>query len=122
MKKTISEIVKEFDKKFVVDEMSAEIKNDGSMGMTEDTRLIADYIDGKTLTAKMIEDWLTSELNRLVDSIAGEVEGMKYLEMVGGGYRKLSKGDESQTDEFTAKWHNEILDSVVILLHSYKNK
>lgn len=61
----IKSIVAEFEGKFVVDEGSMEFKDDEKMGWADDTRLIADYVDGKTLTAKMITDFLREKLTHI---------------------------------------------------------
>lgn len=71
--KSVEDIVAAFDEKFVVDEQSYEI--DGKMFVPNpDTRLIADYIDGKTLTAKQIEDWLRTQIKTLLLSVREEIE------------------------------------------------
>lgn len=78
---------KEFDKKFVVDEGSVELKENGEMGWAVDTRLIADYIDGKTLTAKHIKDFIrslllktrTAEQERVVGKLKGALPDLSKL-------------------------------------------
>jgi hypothetical protein len=67
----------EFDEEFVVDENSAEHGEDGEMKWSEDTKLIADFIDGKTLTAKHIKDFISQALLNYQEEIKKRVEGMK---------------------------------------------
>lgn len=86
------------------------------------------YEAGRTAATEEFQSkiWKNDEAHKMGrNSAFAEVkeiaEGMKYLEMVGGGYRKYSAtGDESQTDEFTAKWHNKILDNLLTKLTDNK--
>ena len=65
-----------FDKKFVVDEQAFEFEGD-KMVPCEDTRLIADYIDGKTLTAAHIKDFIAKELTTQKEEMIREIERVR---------------------------------------------
>ena len=54
----------EFYKRFVVSESSAEFNDKGELEWCKDDLLIADYIDGKTLTAKHIWEFIEKKLTQ----------------------------------------------------------
>src|SRR3990167_6552585 len=107
-----NDTLKEFDEKFVVDENSVNI--DGTWN--KDTHLIADYIDGETLTAQHIKSFLTSRHTAYTDLLIERIEGMKK-DSRGFDLEGMARGASPTTIENrNDKIYNQAISDIIALI------